>query len=70
MFGILGIDLERIYFCILDILDILSRNQDPHTPESEVDPIRPALLSQLAGHLGVSLETLELTLAAEQQVIF
>ena len=70
MFGILGIDLERIYFCILDILDIPSRNQDPHTPESEVDPIRPALLSQLAGHLGVSLETLELTLAAEQQVIF
>ena len=70
MFGILGIDLERIYFCILDILDILSRNQDPHTPESEVDPIRPALLSQLAGHLGVSLETLELTLAAEQRVIF
>ncbi len=67
MVGILGIDLERIYFCILDILDILSLNQ---YPESEVEPIRPALLSQLAGHLGVSLETLELTLAAEQQVIF
>ena len=68
MFGILGDDLERIYFCILDIRDILNTKERmgsiSHPEEADSEP-----LHQLAGHLGVSLINLKSTLAAENKVI-